>query len=71
MSLEMQKIEELIGNQNAMIAAQNRLITQQSKVMAQLLEATSAILEALEGPVDEDEEQDNFGYDLSGKPIRN
>ena len=72
MSLELEAIQTLIGNQNAMIAKQNLLIEQQSRVMKQILEATSAIMDILsDGQEDDDEEQDNFGYDLSGKPIRN
>jgi len=72
MSLELETIQALIGNQNAMIAKQNLLIEQQSRVMKQILEATTVIMDILsDGQEDDDEEQDNFGYDLSGKPIRN
>lgn len=72
MSLELEAIQSLIGNQNAMIAKQNKMIEQQTRVMGQLLDATSALLEALDGPLEDGEDDnENFGYDLSGKPIRN
>lgn len=73
MSLELSKLEALMGTQNAMIAKQNQLLAAQNEMIENLRDIVGQIGimigEELGGSGDDDNE--NFGYDLSGKPIPN